>query len=174
MTRQGAPNPITSPVGQPWEATMPQGTRAAGEGAACDVLSCCYKTKYGCRSAQPFLHQFSPNHFALSLESSRYGAPVCLGSRRDTGNPDHCIPCQWGSAPHSHAPSSIWGRWSQALLAHLAHLAHLPHFSAGEQLRGQQTFSRLESKLFFSLNSCKKPCLSFFPFLFTRCHQDGL
>lgn len=124
MTRQGAPNPITSPVGQPWEATMPQGTRAVGEGAACDVLSSCYKTKHSCHSAQPFLHQFSQNHFALSLESSRYGAPVCLGSRRDTGNPDHCIPCQWGSTPivtHPAAfgaggPKPFWLIW---LICHI-------------------------------------------------------
>lgn len=93
------------------------------------------------------------------------------GSRRCTGTPDACRPHRWGSAPHGHAPSGVWSRWSPALLAHLARLLH---FSAGLQLRGHQTFSRLESELFFSPNSCKELCLSFSPFLFTRCHQDAL
>lgn len=159
---------------QPWEPASLQGTGAVGEEAACDALRCCCKTKRSHLPAQPRLHQFYQNHFALCLQNSWHDAPACTGSRRHTGNPDPCSPRQRGSAPQSHAPSSIWGRWSRALLAHLAHLAHLPHFSMGLQLRGQQTFSRLESKLFFSPDSCKEPCLSSSPFLFTRCHQDRL
>lgn len=142
-----------------------------GDKVARDVLHRCCKTKLSRRPAQPHLHQFSQNRFALRLQSTGHDAPACASSRRHTGTRDPCSPCQRRSAPHSHTPGGVWSRWSRALLAHLA---HLPHFSTGLHLRGQQTFSRLESELFFSPDSCKEPCLSFSPFLFTRCHQDAL
>lgn len=94
--------------------------------------------------------------------------PAHLGSRNHSSIPDPPNPGGGAQPPRS----SIWSRHSPALLArlaHLAHLAHLPRFPPGLQ----QTFSRLESELFFSPNSCKSPCLSFSPFLFTRCHQAG-